>query len=86
MRQCAWRMATLIDQCAGGDGLYINGNEVHSVGKYRGYSRNVILRNITSTRNYRQGMSVCGAVNLLVEDSTFSWTNGTAPMAGIDFE
>lgn len=64
----------------GGDGLYINGNELHSVGNYRGYSRNVALRNVVSTHNYRQGMSVCGAVNLLVEDCTFSWTNGTAPM------
>jgi hypothetical protein len=49
-------------------------------------SRNVHIRDFTATNNYRQGMSVTGAVDLLVEDSVFELTGGTAPMCGVDFE
>ena len=34
----------------------------------------------------RQGMSVIGVRNLLVERTVFSATNGTAPQAGVDLE
>ena len=43
-------------------------------------TRNVHIKDFTATNNYRQGMSVTGAVNLLVEDSVFELTGGTAPM------
>jgi hypothetical protein len=49
-------------------------------------SRNVHIKDFTATNNYRQGMSVTGAVNLLVEDSLFELTGGTAPMCGVDLE
>ena len=35
---------------------------------------------------HRQGMSVASATNLLVVDSHFTDTNGTAPMCGCDLE
>ena len=47
-------------------------------------SKNIYIKDFTATNNYRQGMSVTGAVNLLVEDSTFELTGGTAPMCGVD--
>jgi hypothetical protein len=46
-------------------------------------SRNVHIKDVVSTNNYRQGMSVTGAINLLVEDSVFELTGGTAPMCGV---
>ena len=46
-------------------------------------SRNVYIKDFTATNNYRQGMSVTGAVNMLVEDSIFELTGGTAPMCGV---
>ena len=49
-------------------------------------SRNVVIRDFVATNNYRQGLSVTGAVDLLVEDSLFELTGGTAPMCGIDIE
>mgnify|MGYP003927210413 CR=1 FL=1 len=51
-----------------------------------GYCRDVLINRVVCDRNTRQGMSVIGAVNLMVRDSEFSGTNGSAPMAGIDFE
>jgi hypothetical protein len=36
-------------------------------------------------RNYRQGMSVVSAANLLVESCVFGETNGTMPMVGGPF-
>ena len=46
----------------------------------------MLINRVVCDRNTRQGMSVIGAVNLMVRDSEFSGTNGSAPMAGIDFE
>jgi hypothetical protein len=43
----------------------------------------VHIKDVVSTNNYRQGMSVTGAINLLVEDSVFELTGGTAPMCGV---
>ena len=61
---------------SGGDGIYMTGNEHHSAGIYRGYCRNVLINRVVCDRNTRQGMSVIGAVNLMVRDSEFSGTNG----------
>ena len=46
----------------------------------------VVVRNISLENNHRQGMSVISAVGLLVEDTVFRGTNGTAPEAGVDIE
>ncbi len=59
---------------SGGDGIYLNG------------VRNVTIVKVKCEDNHRQGISVISAENLLIEDSVFSGTDGTAPMAGIDFE
>jgi hypothetical protein len=67
-----------VSQCTG-DGVGPTGNDC-------------ILRNIVSTQNRRQGMSIFGVQNVKVYDSEFSFTGalngqaGTAPMAGVDIE
>ena len=58
----------------GGDGIYV-----------LGYS-NIHISDCVLDRNFRQGMSVINVSNLLVERTTFSNTDGTAPMAGVDME
>lgn len=63
----------------GGDGIYLGRGT-------KKYNENVIIRDIVADNNYRQGISVITAKNLLIEDSVFKNTGGTAPMAGIDFE
>ena len=59
---------------SGGDGLYLSG------------VRDCVVRDVICDRNYRQGISVIGAENLLIENCTLSNTRGTPPAAGIDFE
>lgn len=74
----------------GGDGVYLD----QSAGLHKGETwptlryncENVIIRDILCLRNYRQGMSVIGAVNLTVTGSTFADTAGTPPAAGVDLE
>ena len=64
----------------GGDGIYIS--------RYRDgeYCRNILIEDITSTNNRRQGMSVISVDGLVVRNSTFSNSNGHSPGAGVDFE
>ena len=64
----------------GGDGIYLG------VAKRGVTNQNITIRNVVFDRNYRQGVSVISAENLLIEDSVFKETAGTPPMAGIDFE
>ncbi len=61
---------------SGGDGIYLGGT----------LNRDFVIRDVVCDRNYRQGMSVITAENLLVENCVFRDTGGTAPMAGVDFE
>ncbi|WP_418894144.1 right-handed parallel beta-helix repeat-containing protein [Limibacterium fermenti] len=49
-------------------------------------SKKVSVTNVICDNNRRQGMSVVGVDGLLVKNSIFSNTNGTAPEAGIDLE
>ena len=65
---------------SGGDGFYVDG------GSNRLWSENVTIRDCVSDGNHRQGISVISAVNLTIENCTFSDTSGTAPEAGIDLE
>jgi hypothetical protein len=46
----------------------------------------VVIRDVVCDRNYRQGISVITAENLLIENCLLKNTAGTAPAAGIDFE
>ena len=59
---------------SGGDGIYVNG------------AHHVVIRNVTSARNARQGISVISARDLLIERCRFVDTAGTPPEAGIDLE
>ncbi len=61
-----------------GDGIY--------VGKSRNASQNITIKNVKSINNRRQGMSVTAVDGMVVTDSEFSHTGGTAPQAGIDIE
>jgi hypothetical protein len=69
---------TLAD--SGGDGIYLG------VGRCGVPCADVIIRDVVCTNNYRQGISVISARDLLLENCTLVDTWGTAPQAGIDFE
>lgn len=62
-----------------GDGYYIGGNT-------SSLPTDILLENVTSDNNRRQGLSITQARNVIVRDSVFKNTNGTAPEAGIDIE
>jgi hypothetical protein len=87
-----WRHALSLRSCqnvtvtgltlaeSGGDGIYLG------VGRKSKACRDLVIRDVTCDRNYRQGISVISAENLLIENCTLKNTAGTAPAAGIDFE
>ena len=91
-KKAEWRMGIAVRGCknvliegvrvesSGGDGFYVDG------GGTRRWSEDVVIRNAVAHDNHRQGISVISAVNLLLENCTFSATGGTAPEAGIDLE
>lgn len=49
-------------------------------------AQDIVIRKCRCADNHRQGISVCSAKNLLIEDCVLINTRGTAPSAGIDFE
>lgn len=59
-----------------GDGIYIG----------KGSNYNVQIKSVICDNNRRQGMSITSADSILVVNSKFKNTNGTAPQAGIDLE
>ncbi len=65
---------------SGGDGIYL--------GSLRSEwpNRDILVKDVVCDRNYRQGISVISAENLLIENTVMRDTAGTAPAAGIDFE
>ena len=65
---------------SGGDGVYLG------TGKAGVTNKNILIKDVTCDKNYRQGISVITAENLTIENTVLSNTNGTAPRAGIDFE
>lgn len=91
-QKAEWRMGIALHGCrrvlieglrvesTGGDGFYVDG------GSQLAWSEDITIRNCIAHDNHRQGISVISAVNLLVENCTFSGTRGTAPEAGIDLE
>ena len=72
----------------GGDGIYLDSSEEATKGTppSRYNCENVVIRDVRSLGNYRQGASVIGAVNLTVSNSIFADTAGTPPSAGVDLE
>eukprot|EP00041_Stephanoeca_diplocostata_P015233 m.289739 g.289739 ORF g.289739 m.289739 type:complete len:420 (-) comp19971_c0_seq11:266-1525(-) len=79
---CNFKIEGLTISESGGDGIYVASSFTNETVP----SSNVTVINISAVRNYRQGMSVISVEGLLVQDSLFADTAGTAPMAGIDFE
>jgi len=63
-----------VSHCTG-DGVCIGGG-----------SSDVVIANIVSTQNRRQGLSITNCSNIRVHESEFSHTQGTAPECGIDIE
>lgn len=87
-----WRHVLCLKSCAGvqvtdltladsgGDGIYLG------VARRGVPCSEVVIRDVVCTNNYRQGISVISARNLLIENCTLADTWGSAPEAGIDFE
>ncbi len=87
-----WRMSLNLLSCSnvvvegltllesGGDGVYVG-----VTGK-NGPCQDIVLRDLVCDRQYRQGISVISARNLLIERCILRDTGGTPPAAGIDFE
>jgi len=64
---------------SGGDGIYL--------GNARGVTnKNIHIKDVVCERQYRQGISVITAEDLLIENTIVRNTAGTPPEAGIDFE
>ncbi len=91
-RHAEWRHVLDLYSCAqvrisgltladsGGDGVYLG------VARKGVPCSDVVIRDVKCVNNYRQGISVISARNLLIENCLLKDTWGTAPMAGIDFE
>ncbi len=58
-----------------GDGLYIGGK-----------SENITISKVTADKNRRQGLSITSASDVVVQESIFRNTQGTAPECGVDLE
>jgi hypothetical protein len=72
---------------SGGDGIYLDASEqVKGAPTDRFNCENVAIRDVHSLRNFRQGASIIGGVNISVSGSTFADTAGTPPSAGVDLE
>jgi len=91
-KKAEWRNVLALFSCAnvrvtgltladsGGDGIYLG------VAKPGVPCSDVVIKGVTCANNYRQGISVISARNLLIEDCVLKDTSGTAPESGIDFE
>jgi parallel beta-helix repeat protein len=62
-----------------GDGISVGGNSGNP-------SRDVIIKNVSSIDNRRQGLSIVYVNGLTVDGGTFDDTTGTSPECGIDIE
>ncbi|HJN16694.1 MAG TPA: right-handed parallel beta-helix repeat-containing protein [Armatimonadota bacterium] len=65
---------------SGGDGIYLG------VGQAGVTNKGIEIKDVICDKNYRQGISVISAEDLLIENTIMRDTGGTAPQAGIDFE
>ena len=65
---------------SGGDGIYLG------TAKRGVTNKDVHVKDVICDGNYRQGISVITAENLLIEATILKNTGGTPPAAGIDFE
>lgn len=67
---------------SGGDGIYIGS----TWDKRRIPCRDIVIRDCVCDNNYRQGISVVSAEDLVIENCALRGTRGTSPQAGIDLE
>ena len=65
---------------SGGDGIYL-GTATKGV-----TNKDITIKDVICDGNYRQGISVISADNLLFENTIMRNTGGTNPESGIDFE
>ena len=65
---------------SGGDGIFLASGRDHEPCK------NVLIKDVVCDRNYRLGIAVINAENLLVENCLLKNAAGTPPAAGIDLE
>lgn len=91
-QKAEWRMVLRFLSCSnikvygltlaesGGDGIYLGSGQAGVTNK------DIVIKDVICDKNYRQGISVITAENLLIENTILRDTAGTAPMAGIDFE
>eukprot|EP01046_Picozoa_sp_COSAG06_P047095 COSAG06_NODE_6785_length_2783_cov_3.587928_1_plen_322_part_10 len=72
----------------GGDGVLLGGMEGGGGDRSNvvALTQRATLSNLTCDGNHRQGLSLINCVTCIIEDCTFSNTNGTKPMAGVDIE
>jgi parallel beta-helix repeat protein len=70
-----------ISECWG-DGIWIGGIGHRDATP----SRDVVIDRVTSTHNRRQGLSIGPVDGVVITNSTFSGSDGTKPMSGIDIE
>lgn len=70
----------LTAESSGGDGVYLGRGDRQS------FNSEVLLRDLLLRDHYRQGISVISAQDLRIERVEMSFTEGTPPSAGIDFE
>ena len=73
---------TVVTNCWG-DGITVGSTLTNNV-HYR--SINCLISQVKSRNNRRQGLTIGGVDSLIVINSSFTSTNGTAPQAGIDIE
>ncbi|HVO37786.1 MAG TPA: right-handed parallel beta-helix repeat-containing protein, partial [Spirochaetia bacterium] len=66
-------------ESSGGDGVYLGRGE-------RTYNKGIVLKDLLLRDNYRQGISIISAEDVLIENVEMSFTEGTLPGSGIDFE
>ena len=59
---------------SGGDGIYLR------------QVNNAKVRRVLCDDNHRQGLSIIGGHDILLEDSEFNRTKGTSPQSGLDIE
>lgn len=72
------RNITLKD--SGGDGIYL------ANGKRNLSCQNVLVEDVISSGNHRQGFSIISAEDVVIRNSKFINTSGTPPQAGLDLE
>lgn len=63
-----------------GDGIYLGSNMTLN------YPKNVLIINVLSTNNRRQGLSIVSCDGVVIQDSDFTNQNGTSPESGIGIE